>query len=271
MRRLCFILIFLCLNLCSNVALSQIQSKIPFYIPVNSNDYPKLKHKLDAALFKVGLGQFATQTTDYWHTYRQGIKQGRIGVYLAAPHFVAWVTNKHNFTPLLKLESNAQYVLASRSTDINLFEVDDLNNRPVCTQSSLNLDFILVNQAFTNPLYSAQVKIVSDVAKEINRDNKDCHAFSIANHLFIKHNLAHPESLIRLQQGPSWPPYAWVLHPELDSHKQVLIKFLRSETALEILSPIIQTFSEGNRILNTIKEDYPAKVTKPLDKYWVNE
>ena len=268
MRRLYLIFFIACLIWPMQPAWPQDQEKIPFYLPISSVDYPNLKHRLDAALFEAGLGQFSTQTTDYWHSYQQGLKLGRLGIYLAAPHFVAWANHQHDFRPLLKLESNTQYVLASRSRDIDLFEVDDLNDRPVCTQASLNLDFILLNQAFSNPLYSAKNIIVSNVAKEISSNNRNCHAFTIANHLFLKHNLAHPESLIRLQQGQAWPPYAWVMHPQLESHTKAMSKFLVSEKTLKILRPILRSFSEGEKILHTETRDYPPSIAAPLVTYW---
>ena len=264
--RLNFIFIFLILSV--NPLLVQAQDKIPFYLPVSSEDYPNIKHHLDAALFSAGLGQFSTETTDYWHKYQQGIKLGRPGIYLAAPHFVAWAQHKHDFIPLIKLESEIQYVLAARSGDIGLFEVDDLNKRSVCTQSHLNLDSILLNHSFSNPLYSAQNIVVSDVLKELRLNNKTCDAFSLANHLFLAHNLTQPKSLIRLQQGPLWPPYAWIIHPQLEAQRSAMIQFLRSDVVIEILSPITRTFSDGNRLLDTDKKDYPKSLASPLFNYW---
>ena len=268
MHRFTLFIVFAVLFSTASSASAQQQNKIPVYLPISGSDYPNIKHHLDAALFEHGLGQFSTQTTDYWHAYQQGIKQGRPGIYLAAPHFVAWASYQHNFTAILKLESKIQYVLAVRSKDINLFEVDDLNNRSVCTQAGLNLDTILLNKAFTNPLYSAHNKAVSDVAKEIVADNKECHAFTVANHLFLKHNLAHPESLIRLQQGQAWPPYAWIIHPQLEPQKQAISNFFQSEKTREILNPVLQRFSEGQRLLSVKERDYPKSLIDELSNYW---
>lgn len=268
MRSCHIFLIFSLLLFSSAPSILPAQEKIPLYLPISSKDYPNIKHHLDAALFEAGLGQFATQTTDYWHQYQQGIKHGRRGIYLAAPHFVAWAYHKHDFVPFIKLESNIQYVLASRSNDINLFEVDDLNKRPVCTQSNLNLDSILLNQSFSNPLYSAVNIVVSNVAKEIRLNTEMCDAFSLANHLFLEINQSYPISLIRLQQGPLWPPYAWIMHPQLAPKRKAMDQFLRSDKAIEILAPITQGFSEGERLIAVDEADYPISLAAPLFNYW---
>jgi len=64
-------------------------SELQLYLPYHSSQFPELAQKLDAALQRAGLNNIRTQSSDYWHPYQQGIRQGRVGVYLAPPHFVA--------------------------------------------------------------------------------------------------------------------------------------------------------------------------------------
>jgi len=253
-----------CLSLAS---VAQDNAKTSIFIPVSKTDFPSLKSDLDQAMAAAGLKEYEVQTTDFWHRYQQGLRHGRPGIYLAAPHYASWAIDRHQFTPILRLEDDISYVVAARRRDISIFEIDDLNDRVVCSQPGLNLDFLLITNAFTNPLHSAQTESVSDVVNQIVDHKSSCNAFVISNHLFLSYDRANPEQLIRVQQSQVYPPYAWLAHP--DVHADELVNFLKSDSALAILAPVLQQFSEGSQLLRAKSSDYPRSLgAKTLAPYW---
>lgn len=243
--------------------------EIALYLPYHSSQFPELAMKLDAALNRAELAQIKTKSTDYWHPYQQGLRQGRTGIYLAAPHFTAWAINKHKFAPLLRLPDRLKYVIASRSDDAHLFEVNDLAGRSVCSQNSVNLDFMLVRTAFGNSFLAAQNKVVNSVARAMQYDNQNCDAFSVSEHLFKRFNLESPYRFIRLQQGNEYNNYAFVAHPGITKNLRMsLKKFLRSPDAQTVLKPLLKQFSNKTNLVPIKPTDYPNTYLKPLELYW---
>ncbi|RBP49634.1 phosphate/phosphite/phosphonate ABC transporter substrate-binding protein [Arenicella xantha] len=242
---------------------------IPLYLPYQSSQYPELALKLDSALAEAGLGQFKTVTTDYWHPYQQGIRQGRIGVYLAAPHYTAWALHKHRFIPFLRLPNSLQYVIATRHADSQYFEVNDLAGQNICSQRAVNLDFLLVQQAFDQPLKTASNKFVNSVASAMQYDNQNCAAFAVTEHTFKRFNTAEPDRFIRLLQGPEYRNYAFIAHPDIARDTAIKLKrFLRSATAITILTPLLKQFSSSPSLLPVRRADYPKSYLSILAPYW---
>jgi len=243
--------------------------KVPFYLPYHSSQHPELAKKFDAALAQAGLGDYQTVTTDYWHPYQQGIRQGRVGVYLTAPHFAAWAIRKHKFTPILRLSEPLKYVVAARRDDSQYFEINDLADKAICSQRAVNLDFLLVRTAFGNSFRSAENKIVNSVASAMRYDNQNCDAFSVSEHVFKQFNLKFPDRFIRLQQGPKFNNYAFVLHPQITGDNAArLTKFLTRRKTQKLLRPLFRHFSEKPVLLSIRPQDYPAEYLKPLELYW---
>jgi hypothetical protein len=243
--------------------------QLPFYLPYQSSQFPELALKFDALLVKSGLAEFTTVTTDYWHPYQQGIRQGRIGVYLAAPHFVAWAHHQHNFIPFLKLSSPLQYVIATRHDDAQYFELRDLAEQNICSTNAVNLDFLLVKTAFQNSLKPANNKIVNSVASAIQYDNQNCAAFVISEQAFKTFNAKDPQRFIRLHQGPKYQNYAFVAHPDIPRDTAIQLKrFLRSEAALEVLGPVLSQFATNPKLIPVKRKDYPKHYVEVLNPYW---
>ncbi len=265
-------LIFKCGTVAADQSNPEPSGSLPLYIPVSGEDFPNLSRDLNIALAQAGLSHYRAQTTDYWHQYQQGLRMGRKGIYLAAPHFASWAIHQHSFVPVLKLEDDISYVVAARRRDLSVFEMADLNGRNVCVQPGLNLDFLLISGAFTNPLHSARTRTFSNVAKliekeaAINETPQECAAFATTNHVFQAYNKKYPERLIRLQQSINYPPYVWVAQPEVVSAK--LSQFLRSSEAVDILTPALKRFSNGDRLNPAAADDYPVNLSELLEPFW---
>lgn len=246
--------------------------QIPLYLPYQSSQFPELSVRLDAALSAAGLAQFFTVTTDYWHPYQQGIRQGRPGVYLAAPHFVAWAHHRHQFIPFLKLSSPLQYVIATRHDDAQYFELRDLAEQNVCSTRAMNLDFLLVKDAFQDTLKPAINKIVNSVSSAMEYDNQNCAAFAVSEQTFKAFNTEDPQRFIRLYQGPEYRNYAFMVHPGVPRESAIQLKnFLRSPTALDVLAPVLSEFATQPKLVPVKRRDYPASYLEALKPYWQAE
>lgn len=243
--------------------------QIPLYLPYQSSQFPELSVRFDAALNAAGLGQFVTVTTDYWHPYQQGIRQGRPGVYLAAPHFVAWAHHRHRFIPFLRLSTPLQYVIATRHDDAQYFELRDLAEQNVCSTRAVNLDFLLVKDAFKDTLKPAANRIVNSVASAMQYDNQNCAAFVVSEQAFKAFNAEDPQRFIRLYQGPEYRNYAFVAHPDIPRESAIQLKnFLRSAQAMAILTPVLSQFATKPKLIPVKRRDYPKTYLETLKPYW---
>ena len=254
---------------CAQAQTAESKTRIPFFLPYHSTQYPEMAVQLNRALEQAGLGRFEATTADYWHPYQQGIRQGRPGLYLAAPHFAAWVMNKHQFKPVLRLPDKLRYVIAARRRDTQYFEINDLANQAVCSQRAVNLDFLLVRSAFGDSWRAAHNKTVNSVSSAMQYDNENCAAFSVSEHLFKQFNRQTPDRFIRLQQGPEFNNYVFVVHPQINDAQIKSIKsFLRSREAQSILRPLLDEYSAEDVLLPVKAEDYPESYLSTLAPYW---
>jgi len=267
------LLLFVCLAfVCLAVPAYSKDAKFTLYLPISSQQFPSLKSGLQEALTAQGLGQLEIKTADFWQSYQQGIRHGRIGIYFAAPHYSAWAIQQHNFSPLLRLPNSLKYVVAARQNDSHFFEVTDLAQQPVCTQRGLNLDYILLGEAFGSGLLSAQPLEVWSVVNEMREDADRCKAFSVSNHLFEELDVQQPNMFIRLAQGESFNNYAFIAHPDVPARiKTRLKRFLQSNNAKQMLQELYRFYSSSTSLLRARKSDYPAEYIQPLSAYWATE
>jgi len=243
--------------------------EILFYLPISRERFPDLIQNIEAALDDAKLDNLKLTTTDYWHPYQQGIRQGRLGIYFAAPHFSSWLVNIHKFEPMLRLSGGLQYVIAARRSDSHIFEVVDLAEKTVCTDATMDLSFLLVRESMTRSVLSAETKRVSNVAFEMGQDNKICDAFSLSEHLFLEFAAQQPFKFIRLQQSSEFSNYAYLLHPGVPPEtKRALRKFLVSKKAREILHAMYLLFSKDPRIISAKPSNYPHSQMQSLIGYW---
>jgi len=247
---------------------------IPLFLPINKTQFPGLIEDLQSELTLASevdsnLSKIDLSTTDYWHPYQQGIRQGRRGVYFAAPHFVAWLVNQHRFDPTLKLAGILQYVIVARRADSHIFEVRDLANKNVCVNATMDLGFLLVRESMRRSLLPAKIQRVTSVSDEMKADNKSCDAFSLNEHLFLEFSRENPFQYIRLQQSKKLSHYAYALHPSISpKSKRALRKFLASKKVKEILRPMYRLFAKQPVILGGKASSYPASQMQLLMPYW---
>lgn len=248
-----------------------INPKTSLYLPINSALFPTLKTDLELALAAENLRNIEIKTADYWLGYQQGLRLGRVGVYFAAPHYSAWAIQSRGFIPMLRLPNKLKYVIATRQNDSHFFEVSDLAQQQVCTERGLNLNYILLNDAFKKGVFSAKPLEVWSVADEMHRDTADCKAFSISDHLFEELNIKYPGKFTRLYQGNTFNNYAFIAHPDIDPElSDRLERFLRSESAIKLLEKTYRMYSSKTNLVDARKTDYPIEYIEPLSAYWKN-
>ena len=236
-------------------------NKISFFLPIQKDQFPGLVQQLKSALIDAGLDELELTTSGYWHPYQQGIRQGRLGIFFAAPHFAAWLVNVHKFNPTLRLSGKSQYVIVARSADSEIFEVRDLANKTVCSDATMDLSFLLVRESMARSVLSAKTLRVQNVAEAMKRNKLDCDAFSLSEHLLKPFLLEDPFQFIRLQQSDEYSNYAYLLNPEVPAKtKRALRKFLVSKKAKEILQPMYRLFSEKPTLVRSrIAKNHPFR------------
>lgn len=243
--------------------------ELTLYLPITEQQHPELQQQLGHHFEQAGLGELRIVTADYWHDYQWALRKGKAGLYYAAPHFLAWSLHQHNFTPLLRIAEPLKYVIATRASNLNVFEISDLNKRTVCAQRALNLDYLLINSAFDNRLHSANVKPVWSVVEQMTDAASPCVAFSLSDHYFIEQELAQPGEFIRLQQGPSYNNYGFVLHPTLaPSYREPLIEFFSNPEIQTLLQPLLRQTATKAVLTEAKAADYPRAYLRPLLTYW---
>jgi len=240
-----------------------------FYLPLHSEQQGELVEQLQLALNNTGLDRIKVRTANYWHGYQNGLRFGRKGLYFAAPHFAAWSINQHDFIPMLRIDDSLKFVIASKQADSQYFEINDLNQKKICAQRALNLDYLLVNTAFDNRLLSANIVSVWSVNNELHNDQTECVAFAINDHKFVELEQSHPGKFIRLQQGSQFNNYAFVAHPSFDVEQIDNIKqFLLRKDVQKILRPLYRLSATKTSLVTARKADYPREYLQPLAPYW---
>jgi hypothetical protein len=245
------------------------QEIIPFYLPINEAQFPGLIEKLEKALGEANLGHLKLTTTSYWHPYQNGIRQGRLGIYLTAPHFASWLINQHQFNTELRLAGPLRYVIAVRRDDTEIFEVNDLVNKTVCTTATMDLSFLLAKESVPRSILSAKTRRVESVVEQMRLDSRRCNAFSLSEHLFLKLAMDQPFKFIRLKQSEEFSNYAYLVHPSVPPQTAVaLTKFLKNRGVIKMLTPMHQLFSAEPRIVSARAIHYPRSQMSPLLRYW---
>lgn len=242
---------------------------VPFYLPIETDELEQIVWQLGTALRGAGLNNITPVPVKYWNSYQQSIRHGKPGIYLAAPHYSAWVVMRHNFVPLFRIAEPLRYVIAARRSDSHLFEVNDLNNRLVCAQKPLNLDYLMVNRAFRNPLYSADINTVQSVSREMSSRSSKCEGFALSDHQFKKLAAIRPDQFIRLHQSGTTNNYSIVVYPNME---QKTIDQLRSILAYPsiqpLLKPLLLQFAANPKLVSAEHEDYREIDYQALLPYW---
>ena len=253
---------------------SQNTSVVKFYLPIHEKSYPQLISGLAGELANLSSSEINIPptkiiTADNWHAYQQGLRHGRPGIYLAPPHFAAWAIEHHQFQALARISEPLSFVIVTTRDQPSLFEVNDLIGKTVCTSNPLNLDYLLINQAFLNTVRSANIKVIDSLEHEMRNPSSDCAAFSINKNSFDRLTKTSPEKWIRLQQSKRMNNYVFVAHPEIPAAQaNALRRYFLSDNGQKIFKPVIELFADKARLVIAKPDDYPAPYSQVLENYW---
>ena len=259
--------------LLSSPALAQTDDlKLPLHLPVSGEQSDALVTTLQQLADAADLSNLKVVSADRWLDYQQGIRSGRRGLYLAAPHFAAWAIHNHNFSPLIRLPGSLSYVVAAARNDASIFEMNDLANQAVCSRQPLNLDYLMINRAFDNPLLSARIQIVPSVRAEMRRASSRCRGFSLTDREFELIAAIFHERYIRLQQSIKYSNLVLIADPSSSKVQTDLVEavadLLSSKAAREALSPWLREWSGQPVWIKAQRGDYPRSYMQVLESFW---
>lgn len=242
---------------------------IGFYLPLDNEADPNLINGLQKLFDQNGLSRLKVNQQSSWLDFQNGLRTGRFGVYLAPPHFASWAINQHQFKPLVRIGAALSYVIAVRRDDAEIFEMNDLANRRVCSSKPLNLDYLIINNAFDNTVLSADIKVVPDVFTELRRASSRCRGFAINSWQLTRIAHEFPDRHIRLQQGERFNNLAVVAHPMISpTLLDKLTRLLLRGRAKKTLAPVLSEFAEDTTLVRAQKADYPPAYQSQLLPFW---
>lgn len=243
--------------------------EVDLLLPFEDDQIDPIKDRLMAGLQMLDTNDINIIGSDHWHRYQQGLRAGRKGIYLAPPHFAAWAIKHYNFEPIARLAQPLSYVIATRRDDSSLFEINDLDDKNVCSSKPLNIDYLLINQAFEDTFSSANIVIVGSVESAMREQDEKCTGFSISNHLFDQLSLEFPNRFIRLSQSQRYNNYVFIAHPEIPA--LILEKFndyITSNNSKSLLATLYGELAENPDLVPAKKTDYPKNYWQQLEPYW---
>ena len=265
---LIFTLIF-CLTSINLHAQTHNKQKLYLYLPIGPDDLRQESDILQNDLKNNDFSHIEIQFAEYWHEYQQNIKNGRLGLYLAPPHFASWAINKHNFIPLMRVAEPLSFVIAAKKSQPEIFELNDLIDRTVCSQPPLNLDYLLSIEAFAKLLGSSNNKFIKHVDLEMQTQQSDCYGYIISNHIVRRFQLAGNDDYIRLYQGKTYNNYVLIAHPEINTKMLERFKhYLIQADTQKLLKPIFNLYANDTKLISSQKEDYPISYIGPLNLHW---
>ena len=239
--------------------------------PVNDNAMHTHLEQLQQAFGGHDIGKIRIKPVRFWNNFQSDLREGKRGIYLAPPHFAAWAINKHGFRPLLRAPDPLKYVIAVNRSDSHLFEINDLDQQRVCAQKPLNLDYLLINAAFDEPMHWAEIVTVRSVHKEMLANDTRCVGFALSNHLYKQLENQYPDRFIRLQQGAEFNNYVLVSHPDIDDSLLLkMMQLLQQSRMQKHLLPLLRPYADSGQLIRAKVEDYPLTYTLDLTPYWAD-
>ena len=242
---------------------------INLYLPIPEEKFTKISDEFNSLLKDNGLSTVQLAFSNHWHSYQNGLKDGRKGIYFTAPHFASWAIHRKNFQPLLKLDSVLSYSIVTYRYKSEFFEINDLADKIICTKNPLSLDYLLINTAFENKPSSAKIGNVDSPIKHMLSSKSKCDAFVINEHLVEKIEFRYPNKYIRLFQGDSYNNYVFISHPEIEQDlNNRVVDLLGQNKTLSILSSLFRSYSNNPNLVEASSSDYPEHYHQILEKYW---
>ncbi len=204
-----------------------------------------------------------------WSEYLRAVRTGSPGLYLAAPHFVSWLVHRHDATPLARFDEMLSYTVLSRAGDHGLFDLSDLSGRVVCTQPSMNLDFLMVSNIAADEADSITIAVTRSIAQRLRDRDQRCDAFTVSNHLASEVEESDAGEFVRLTQSKQWPQYALVvIDPSSDKPKQPMVSTAVAVALLKLLQPQIAHEAQEQSVVPAARSDYPLDLSNMLLPYW---
>lgn len=272
-RRLIVLCVYLALLFVNTGTAYGTQEKaVQLNLPFSSSDYSELTTQLRNALDQAQLAEVELVTAEHWHTYQNKLRLGRKGLYIAPPHFSSWAVHKFDFVAHVRLASPLSYVIATKRSNQHIFEMNDLADRPVCSSRPVNMDYLLINRAFDNPVLSARIKTVASVDKEMRQSNHNCDGFALTNQQYKSISAESPTRYIRLQQSAKYHNLALISDAESTANEPEtiakIIRLLNSEKGRQILDPWVSQYSSSKLWVASSALDYPSDYFDILTPFW---
>ena len=242
---------------------------IKLFLPIESKPFSSMIKSLENDLLKNNINNIEVESIDHWHAYQQGLRVGRVGFYFAPPHFTAWALSEHGFKAMLRVSDPLRYVIAAKRTNSDIFEINDLINRRICSEKAYSLSYLASGSVISKQIGSANIGIVESVEKQMTKATTNCDAFSISDHLFKKLSLRSPTRYIRLHQSIKTNNYALIAHPDIaDKRIAALTKYFLKSESQELITPLLSIFSKSGSLILSKSTDYPSDYYKNLIPYW---
>ena len=248
------------------------QQQVTLFLPISSADQSEFTQELKAALDQQGLRNTTLQFADHWHDYQQGLREGKAGIYFAAPHFSAWAINRHEFKPLVKIAAPLSYVISAKYSNTKIFEITDLIRQQVCSTQPLELDYIFLTETFENQFASFDHQFVPAVYDEMNTKESDCDGFVISDHFLQRMIKNGNREYTRLHQSETYNNYSFIAHPYIDTvFLEKLTAFLIDKDNQALLQPILERYANDSKLIQATTLDYPIEYLDSLKSYWPPE
>ena len=256
---------------CSVIQCAYASEQINLILPLRSDDHAQLAQKLESGLKSYGLDNIKVQYADLWHNYQQGIRTGKHGIYFTAPHFAAWATNIHGFKPLAKIAEPISYVITAKEAHPEVFEINDLINRTICSKQPLEQDYVFLTDTFAKKYGSFNHHFLSDVQNEMLTKKSSCDGFVISNHVLKSMLQSGNRDYIRLYQSKTYNNYAFIAHPNIDPETSAkLTSFLVDPESVIFLKLIVSRYAKDLKLVRAGPDDYPESYANRLKIYWLN-
>ena len=275
MRRVvCFSCMILLSNAFITAAFSQedkLANKPNFYLPYSSKLTSSIKATLESDLAELGAGLINIHTDQDWNEYLEKVRSGSSGIYLAAPHFAAWLIHQHQFTPLRRIKDSLNYSIISRQDDVEIFALSDLNGEQVCTQMPLSLDYLMVDQVLKETAKTVIKAVTRSIEQRIVSRDIRCRGFTASKALASRLEQNNPNDYARLFQSKDWNNYAILVSKDLNSERlRALDDALSSAIISRALLSVIRHEISDTVMVTAAKQDYPLELSEMLNPYWLS-
>lgn len=243
---------------------------LTLYVPFNETVSPSGASTLQQALLESANSAQEVDVVTDWNTYLMAIRDGASGVFLAAPHFAAWLIHEHDFSPIARINDTLSYTVMSRARDHQLFSVRDLAGRVVCTQPRLSLDFVMASNLLPADSKPMQLAVTRSIAERLANRDERCAAFAVSERLAREVEASSPGEFVRLYQSKQWPPYALLINKELANgagYEQIRGALL--EPAMQQwLADVVRHETNSVEFVSATAADYPPELRNLLIEYW---